>query len=159
MSCPNYVNDLFMADSLKGWIATDDGIYFTDDGFQTFQLQYNKPIAGFSFNDKSHGYAFGYNILLSTDQTGLINDVSSLHSNNIENLNIFPNPCNAKTELILDGSLTKVILSDLNGKILYCISTTDKRVTINTESLIPGIYLISAKNDRATFNKKLVVAR
>jgi len=94
LNSPGYIYDFYMTDSLTGWVSTDSGIFYSNDGLLSFQLQYDLPVSNLLFLDEVHGYAAASNLFLSTDQTSIINNIISVSEKETPQVDIYPNPGN-----------------------------------------------------------------
>ena len=73
---------------------------------------------------------------------------------------VFPNPTVAYVHLKFAGEVQSrmINLSDLQGKVLYSASATEKEVTVNVSHLPKGIYLLNiAEGSRKVKTLKLSI--
>jgi hypothetical protein len=80
--------------------------------------------------------------------------------NSSDRISIYPNP--ATKNFIIDfgsnHSKAKTIIFDLTGKIIYEVSTTEKKyLEINATNFSAGIYLVQIKSDNFIETKKLII--
>ena len=68
-----------------------------------------------------------------------------------------PNPFDKRIILSGKTAIGKVNLYKANGGLVYTRRVTDNKLSINTENLSKGIYLLNLTNDNgATYSQKLV---
>jgi len=87
-----------------------------------------------------------------------INEVT----NNINNVQLYPNPSTNQVTLILPNpDIYNIIISDLSGKIIKQFTVKDKQMIIQTEDINSGVYLLTLKSlsNGNTYNNKIVVAK
>ncbi len=151
---PYSVWDMHFVDSLHGWLATHQGVYYTSDGLNTFSSQDNHSIEFLSFYDNAHGYASSNYLLLYTDQ---ISNGSDEKSNRTE-IVIFPNPATNSTFIKANKIIESVIMYDMQGilvKRVKAIKNKSMEINLNLKS---GVYIISIFfQDHSNCIKKLVV--
>jgi aminopeptidase N len=98
-------------------------------------------------------YTFGYDA--NYTHTKLINDDE-------EAVNVYPNP--ASNEITIDfNSITlnrEIRISDMNGKIIARIQSSDSTLKISTEQWNNGMYIIEVNNENGEkFAKKIIVKK
>ncbi|WP_152537506.1 carbohydrate-binding protein, partial [Aquimarina pacifica] len=100
-----------------------------------------------------NGYLMNLNwIEFSSDQA---KNTGTIPSDNA--LLIYPNPVKNKFIIKLNNSLTtKYTIKDATGKIIVTGTLNEGTTSINASSLTPGLYLIKATNDYATYTGKLI---
>lgn len=72
---------------------------------------------------------------------------------------LFPNPCNNYVELNLFNAYTnkyKIEIYDLTGKLVFSEDYSSNDITINTNELPQGVYIMKGINDKSTYIKKFV---
>ncbi|MDX2248896.1 MAG: T9SS type A sorting domain-containing protein [Bacteroidia bacterium] len=76
---------------------------------------------------------------------------------------IAPNPAREEITVEISDSAPeanrKILVSDLNGKVLLQIRSEERRITIPLQTLQPGIYLLQIRNTEATFTSKIAINR
>jgi hypothetical protein len=90
-----------------------------------------------------------------------INEVSSNFG-----LNVYPNPANssATISMALSNEANVVInVTDLSGKVVYTNALGKvngaQKITVNTDSLSSGVYMVNLSVDGAVSTQKLVVRK
>ena len=89
------------------------------------------------------------------------NKMESIKDFDIADVKIYPNPVSRSGDLNLDtpahfeGSIAT--LFDENGRIIKTFSVKEKRQSINTDNLSPGIYFVEVTKDAVSVKKKIVV--
>jgi hypothetical protein len=128
----------------------------------------NAPIAGATnatFTPTITGnYAltFGYGSCVSTSTCNTITLATGLNESILLNsISLQPNPASIffKLNNVADGTSINVI--DVTGKVVISNSVidTDKTMTIATDNLPDGIYIIQLKNNGAVAHKKLIISK
>lgn len=79
--------------------------------------------------------------------------------NQIEGLQIYPNPVTEKQVVVSTTSNTtkQIELFDLLGKKVYTTQSSAERVVLQLEDLKPGVYLIRITEKKQTVTRKLVL--
>jgi len=128
----------------------------------------NAPIAGATnatFTPTITGnYAltFGYGSCVSTSTCNTITLATGLNESILLNsISLQPNPASTFFTLnnVVEGTSVNVI--DVTGKVVISNSVidTEKTMTIETDNLSNGIYVIQLKNNGAVAHKKLVISK
>ena len=181
----DWYDGIYFPDSLYGYVAgyRGDGdsvlILKTKDGGLTWEEQIYLAInAGLSrkifFTDSITGWIVGGwregQLILHTENSGIgtggISDQTKMIDGGLT-LKVSPNPCTNQTELSIGTGSERMLALDL-----YSFNGDKKTIfrdkyypfgkntfTLNTESLISGIYLITLSGDGVSVNSKLVVVR
>lgn len=79
--------------------------------------------------------------------------------NQIEGLQIYPNPVTEKQVVVstASNSTKQIELFDLLGKKVYATESNTERVVLQLEDLKPGVYLIRINENNQTVTRKLVL--
>ena len=153
---PAMVSDLYFIDAFRGWIACDSGIYYTDDGLNTFTRQYDKPIYSLSFLKSGIGFASCEGVFLSTDYSNLINEVKPIENSN-EDVTVYPNPSSGKFSVESSARISKIEICDQFGKKLKLYSTINADSEISLSGFEKGLYLIKFYLANKIVVKNLIV--
>lgn len=80
---------------------------------------------------------------------------ANLNELNSSQINISPNPFSTEINVESGLDLKTIILKDLNDKILYCTTNTEKN--ISCDFLVPGVYFLNIETyDNQLFIKKII---
>ena len=85
----------------------------------------------------------------------------------VSSLNIYPNPANTSANVSFElnnETDVNIVVSDLTGKIIYSnklgnMNSGSHNVTINTDTLSNGIYVVNFEANGSTTSQKLVVKK
>ncbi len=155
-NAPSMVSDLYFIDAYRGWIACDSGIYYTDDGLNTFTRQYDKPIYSLSFLKSGIGFASCDGVFLSTDYSNLINEAKPIESSN-EDVTVYPNPSSGKFSVKSTVRISKIEICDQFGRKLKLYSTMNPDSEIPLSGFEKGFYLIKVYLGSKIVVKNLIV--
>jgi hypothetical protein len=72
-----------------------------------------------------------------------------------EKFNVYPNPVNDVLVIENDGNV-QITISDLSGKIVKSISSTNNKTSINTEDLSKGNYFVTISNEKMNLTKMII---
>ena len=114
----------------------------------------------YSFVDASpvRGINFYRLRVVDQDLKSQYSETKSLLFNINKSVLISPNPANSYVNIYLsETGNTQVIISDLNGKRVEKIQTTDSQVRIHTSRYAAGIYIVTIINAGQITTQKLVV--
>ncbi|HRG01939.1 MAG TPA: T9SS type A sorting domain-containing protein [Bacteroidia bacterium] len=129
----------------------------------------NAPIAGATnatFTPTitgSYALTFGYSGCVSTSTCNVITvTTTGLNENTLLNaISLQPNPASTFFTLsnVADGTTVNVM--DVTGKVIVSNSVIDgdKAMTIETDNLSNGIYVIQLKNNGAVAHRKLIISK
>ena len=81
---------------------------------------------------------------------------NSSESLNIESLGIYPNPFSDVLNLEVEEGSTMVQILDMQGRKVQEQSITERSVTINTETLPKGIYMLQVSNGVTSNTRKII---
>lgn len=148
---PGGIYDFYMADSLKGWVSTDSGIFYSNDGLLNFQLQYDKPVSNLSFLDEVHGFAavsdyYSPPLFLSTDQTSIINNIISVTEKETPRIDIYPNPGNKIFHIRVHEGLSILnfkVFDQLGREIIAVKKVDNPESEFDLKYISAGTYFIS----------------
>lgn len=151
LNAPGYIYDFYMADSLTGWISTDSGIFYSNDGLLNFQLQYDKPASNILFLDAVHGFAALSNhyappLFLITDQTNILNNIIPASAKGSAQIDIYPNPGNKNFHIrILNGLfiLNYKVFDQLGKEVLVVNNVDNSESEFDLKSSSPGAFFIA----------------
>lgn len=170
------VNDIKIIDSLKIFVACDDGIVlYTKDGGNSWHLQpigVTNDIYSVEFIDSLKGFAVGnFGLLLSTEQGGYtkvifaqnqpeVPAVFKLHQN-------YPNPFNSSTKIYYEvpyPSEVKIEVYDILGRKVATLVDGYKNsgihfVDFNAVNLASGVYFYVMKAKNIIISKKMVLLK
>ena len=116
------------------------------------------------FADENTGYIVGYshgNPTIWKNSTG-INTMSTAEQVETTKIKVYPNPASDVLNIDLGKTFTeiKVSLSDISGK--QFITETHKqkdKLSIHTQTLPKGVYVLSIQTNQHNFNKKIISIR
>ncbi len=81
--------------------------------------------------------------------------IEDLQLNN--QLSVYPNPSTNKLNIeINSGTIQKISIYDLTGKLIKTISTNTSKQELDISTLSPGLYFLDAVSDQRTFRKRFV---
>lgn len=129
-------------------IDTADNVYFTGfipSGLNTFgAITYTAP-----GNDLFHAkYGNPSNIATSIKNGTDINS----------NLSIYPNPSSDLVNIISDIEITKIIVSDLTGRIIDSYNSENKKnYVVNVKNFTCGVYLFSIYTKDGSISKRKII--
>lgn len=95
-----------------------------------------------------------------------LNTVGALSFHNVEvssidtTIHVFPNPAKEKITIYFDETIlnNRVSVFDAQGKIITQQTfINETEATLNTETLLPGIYFVQIQNETTSVVKKLVI--
>ena len=77
----------------------------------------------------------------------------------LEDFEIYPNPNNGSFEIKMSNISDKVEIEilDINGKIIYKNTSSNKNQTINIENISSGVYILKANQNGYFKTKKLII--
>jgi photosystem II stability/assembly factor-like uncharacterized protein len=145
----------YFTDSIHGWLAGQDGIFYTSDGGITFQQQSNKDVAMITFIDSIHGYCEGAGIFLKTNQLGIIDNINTNLALKHE-VNLFPNPNNGYFTLQSKESNSIYKIYDNLGRELLSGKILNNETKINFSSFPNGIYFSVIISDNRLETKSFI---
>tara|TARA_B110000444_G_C18385103_1_gene386661 strand:- start:268 stop:558 length:291 start_codon:yes stop_codon:yes gene_type:complete len=76
-----------------------------------------------------------------------------------EDFKIYPNPNNGSFEIQMTNlsAKTEIEILDLNGKIIYKNTYSNKNQNINIENISRGVYIVKANQNGYVRTKKLII--
>ncbi len=75
-------------------------------------------------------------------------------------LKIYPNPCNERTQILLNEKSCSLVLYDITGKFIMNINKpTSERINLDTRKLQNGIYFLQSVTEKTTLINKLIVQK
>ncbi len=148
------INDIFMLNNGKGWIAAQTGNFLTttDHGisWQRVEGLTDNRLYSISFlKDKSTGFIFGsHNTILKYDNIVGIEEETKTHHSDLSLLQNYPNPFNPTTTFTFElpwYAYTELKVYDLLGKEIKVIekgfmNKGEHKVLLNAQTLASGIY-------------------
>jgi hypothetical protein len=99
-----------------------------------------------------------HKIVMATPGSGCI--TTGIYNYNVSNysVNCFPNPVREAMTLTLEGKANEIEIYDMLGNIVYSATTPSSVITINTEKMNKGIYIVKVQfNDNSVVTKKINV--
>ncbi len=151
-------NILFVATDLNVWYSKDDGANWTILGNNlpltvVMDLKFHEPTQTLYAGTFGRGmHSYDISDILSVDNT-------ELTSNSIK---IYPNP--ATSEFTISQNLSEegtVQLYDISGKKIKSLFNgnfgANKNITVKTDGLAAGIYLVKVNSGKQSVTKKLII--
>lgn len=76
-----------------------------------------------------------------------------------EDFKIYPNPNNGSFEIYMTNInvKTEIEILDLNGKVIYKNTISNKNQNINIENISRGVYIVKANQNGYVKTKKLII--
>ena len=90
------------------------------------------------------------NILVTESNVTSIDEAEPL------TFSVYPNPANEVVNVKVTQPNSTVLLYDINGKLVYEASTSNS-ITINTDNMQRGLYLMVVQSDKKSGTKKLIL--
>ena len=73
-------------------------------------------------------------------------------------VSVFPNPSSGQIFIAVPNTIDRIItVSDLNGRVVLQVSTSDQKITLNLLNEPDGLYLISIADEGQTLTRKIVL--
>lgn len=111
--------------------------------------------------DRSPAQGTNYYRLKMVDADGSFtySDIKSVVNANGFAVSISPNPASTFINVTLSGNNgpSRVMMSDMNGKMVYNEMTNEPKVQINSSSFAKGMYIIKVINGNETLVNKVIV--
>ena len=139
--------------NLEGFNLSGANVYLWDDENQTMTKINNTP---YKFKSKDGIYNERF-VLLFTRKA--INDNKILESNDktFEPLYLFPNPTKGVINVSAqDAIIKKVIIYDLQGRMVTSKSFNDTTIQIDISGLSPSIYLMNISTENDTYTRQVI---
>jgi hypothetical protein len=110
-------------------------------------------------NNPSQGVNYYRLKMVDLDNSFVTSAVKSVSFSNGFSVSISPNPASSFINVELSGnnSSSRVILSDLNGKVVYNQITTAPKLQINSSAFAKGMYIIKVINGTEVNTSKVMV--
>jgi len=156
--------------TLVAYVFTDENGEFTLPNLPTGEYRINFQYPGYPMDETSFttitiGTALESQVMVEANVIdGKINVqkliITGLYEAENYHAEVFPNPTVAYVHLKFAGEVQSrmINLSDLQGKVLYSASATEKEVTVNVSHLPKGIYLLNiAEGSRKVKTLKLSI--
>ena len=88
-----------------------------------------------------------------------VDPCTNIKENNLGEFNISPNPNNGSFEIYMTNitATTEIEILDLNGKIIYNNTISNKNQNINIENISRGVYIVKANQNGNIKTKKLII--
>lgn len=85
----------------------------------------------------------------------------SVNELNVLNVNIFPNPATGEINIQLDENITNGIcyLTSCDGKILFTTSFSGNFINLSTQTIEPGIYLLTLDSRVGVLSQKIIIGK
>ncbi len=171
-------------DSMSTW---NTEVYYPDASFSVMQVAQNSIavtsndttaiswswddgtgngfVAGTASETFTYAVANNYNVCLAVTNgcradtfCTIVNPATvSVQENNLNASAVFPNPCDGKLNITLQGEMVIITLADAEGKILFEKETAEPQLVI--EGLAAGIYFVCIKTGQESTRMKIVVIR
>jgi hypothetical protein len=87
------------------------------------------------------------NLLNADSENGLISNWE---------VTLYPNPTSEKVNIHSTEKLTKIVLMDMNGKVIYALTPQSLESEINLDYLNSGMYLLQISTDKTSINKPIM---
>lgn len=117
--------------------------------------------ANYSATDQNPAQGVNYYRLKMVDIDGryVNSDVKSVTFSSSFSVSISPNPASSFINVTLNGNnnASRIIVSDLNGRVLYNQTTTAPKLQINSSSFAKGMYIIKVINGTEVDISKVIV--
>lgn len=116
--------------------------------------------ANYSATDYSPAQGVNYYRLkiVDADNSYTMSEVKSVNFASGFAVSISPNPASTYINVTLSGNgSSKVIMSDLNGKVVYNQTTTAPKLQINSSTFAKGMYIIKVVNGSDISTNKVIV--
>jgi photosystem II stability/assembly factor-like uncharacterized protein len=171
-SANNDLYDIYFINELNGWISGGNGtIMHTIDGGSTWVIEdriTDNSLEAIIFKDQNSGWVCGSfgTILTYHPDSPVSVDYSEYNSKKVpdQTLHIFPNPCNAISEVRLSpGSYNRISIYDMEGKLIKSINEheienlRDQEIIIDLHDFPPGVYLVEARKGKKSMVEKIIV--
>lgn len=85
-----------------------------------------------------------------------VNQVSAIAAVNDIQFSVYPNPANENVNISLNENASKVVITDMLGKVIFEQQEVGKTVSISTVNFSKGIYLVRVESNGTTGAKKLI---
>ncbi|MEP0266289.1 T9SS type A sorting domain-containing protein [Dokdonia sp.] len=130
-----------------------------NDGYIAFKIKtLDTLVEGDTFeNDAEIYFDFNFPIITNTATT-FIEQTLSVNEFYSESLNMYPNPVDNILNIAGNDAIKAVSIYDISGRQLHTISFTGNKteVSIDTEALVNGTYLIKIKTEQGEGVKKII---
>ena len=108
-----------------------------------------------TFRFESSDMSFGY---INTPTYFVIDNLFitntlALEKESITSVDVYPNP--VKNDLFVSGSIGKLTIYDLEGKVIF-EKNHDSKSTLDFSSLTSGVYFLKLENESGSFTKKVI---
>jgi hypothetical protein len=117
--------------------------------------------ANYSAIDNNPAQGVNYYRLKMVDADGsyVNSDVKSVTFSSSFSVSISPNPASTFINVTLNGNnnASRVIVSDLNGKVVFNQTTTAPKLQINSSTFAKGMYIIKVVNGTEISTNKVIV--
>ena len=145
----------YFIDSIHGWIAGSNGIYYTNDGGINFIQQNNKNVDLISFYDSVNAYAEGSALVIKSNQSNIILDFQT-PTHPQSSINLFPNPVSNYFQVYNPGNVSNIIIENESGKIVLSYRTSDPIIKVDMNGLSAGIYCLRVIFEKTIINKLII---
>ena len=150
-------NGDFHLKSTKGRYDPATGL-FVNDNVSSPAIDAGNPASDFSQEPLPNGERVNLGCYGNTPEASKTPN-SGVDDNKNATWTLFPNPA-VKTVTISSLPVgSRVIISDITGRIIYTSESDNKSLTICTENLYTGIYLVQVSNKGCVTHRKLVVSK
>ncbi|MDR2926894.1 MAG: M20/M25/M40 family metallo-hydrolase [Cytophagaceae bacterium] len=161
-----YVPELHVLEGFLIW-GDSDHTSFNQNGYQgIFPFEYEESpyihtkedVTGKSVNDFRQVQLFTQACLASVVSMARSSDIIGESTNkSIKEVTIYPNPANELINVTVVSPITKVEIYNQLGQLVFEKEYNNIRITISTEKLIQGIYLVSVHYSDKIITQKITV--
>lgn len=131
-------------------------------GYVTFKIKVNQGLTpGTAIENTGHIY-FDYNEPIVTNTTlntiEFPSSVNAIAKSTV--VKVFPNPAKESiTVLTTSNNAGKITVTDLLGKTIKEVTTTNEKTIVNTADLQSGVYFIKLTQNNVTTTEKIMIAK
>lgn len=133
---------------------SSDGVNFETIGFVMGNANSNH-LNKYTYINDNHESAFYRLKQIDFDGKFDYSNVISVLGNDIL-IEITPNPFNNVIEINSNGQLVNVEVLDITGKVLITEVISGSKITLNTASLINGVYFLRINNGESIVTKRII---
>jgi len=88
-----------------------------------------------------------------------VNQVSGIASVSDIQFSVYPNPANENVNISLDENASKVVVTDMMGKVVFEQKEANEMITVATQDFAAGLYFVLVESKGQTATKRLVVSK
>lgn len=86
------------------------------------------------------------------EETSIVNEIAST-------IKVYPNPASKYLKIESRYNIQRVIIYDLNGKVLEVYSPDERQLSLNVSSFAQGVYFISLSNNYKTTQHQVTILK